>query len=35
LRSQLLDQLLKYYKDHIEGIGKIKSVDVLRDVFAS
>jgi len=34
LRSQLLDQLLKYYKDHIEGIGKIKSVDVLRDVFA-
>lgn len=35
LRSQLLDQLLKYYRDHIEGIGKIKSVDVLRDVFSS
>jgi len=35
VRSQLLDQLINYYKDHIDGIGKIKSLDVLRDVFSS
>jgi DNA repair protein RecO (recombination protein O) len=34
LRSQLLDQLLNYYKDHIDGIGKIKSLEVLHDVFS-
>lgn len=33
-RNQLLDQLLRYYEDHIDGMGKIKSLSVLRDVFA-
>lgn len=34
-RSQLLDQLLNFYKDHIDGIGKIKSLDIIREVFAA
>ncbi|MBN2523029.1 MAG: DNA repair protein RecO [Bacteroidales bacterium] len=34
-RSELLDQLLHYYHDHIEGMNKIKSLDVLRNVFAT
>lgn len=33
-RSQLLDQLLNYYKDHLEGVNKIKSLRVLHEVFA-
>ncbi len=33
-RNKLLDQLLSYYEDHIDGMGKIKSLSVLRDVFA-
>ncbi len=34
-RYKLLDQLLRYYHDHIEGMNKIKSLDVLRNVFAT
>ena len=35
LRFKLLEQLMRYYKDHMEGIDNIKSIGVLRDVFAN
>ncbi len=34
IRSQLLDLLILYYQLHIPGFGNMKSVDVLRTVFA-
>jgi DNA repair protein RecO (recombination protein O) len=32
LRRDLLDLLLKFYADHLENMGEMKSVQVLRDV---
>jgi len=32
LRRELLDLLIRFYTDHIEGLGEIKSVQVLREV---
>lgn len=32
-RRMMLDYLLKFYGDHIETLGEIKSVQVLKDVF--
>jgi DNA repair protein RecO (recombination protein O) len=32
LRRELLEVLLKFYTDHIETIGEMKSVQVLREV---
>ncbi len=32
-RSSLLDKLVEYYKMHLEGMGSIKSLAVLKDVF--
>lgn len=34
-RTRLLNLLLRYYAHHIEGIDNIKSLDVLKEVFAS
>ena len=33
-RSSLLDKLVEYYKIHLEGIGSIKSLEVLKEVFS-
>ena len=33
-RSALLDVLINYYKQHLEGMGEIKSLPVLRSVFS-
>ncbi|MBN1598441.1 MAG: DNA repair protein RecO [Bacteroidales bacterium] len=33
-RSEILNQLLKYYYDHQEGIGEIKSLQVFKEVFS-
>ncbi len=32
-RTKLLDQLIMYFEDHLEGIGKVKSISVLREIF--
>ncbi len=32
-RNELLIQLLAYYSDHLDGIGQLKSLQVLREVF--
>jgi DNA repair protein RecO (recombination protein O) len=32
-RITVLDQLMKYYKYHVEGMGDIRSLDVLHDFF--
>lgn len=32
-RRRLLNELIKYYQYHIEGLGTIKSFEVLREVF--
>ena len=32
-RTKLLDNILLYYKLHIENFGSIKSLDVLRKIF--
>jgi DNA repair protein RecO (recombination protein O) len=32
-RSNLLESLLRYYSDHLEGMGHIKSLIVLQEVF--
>jgi DNA repair protein RecO (recombination protein O) len=32
-RRNVLDLLLRFYADHIENLGELKSVQVLRDVF--
>jgi len=31
-RNQLLDALIFYYKIHLEGLGEVKSLDVLREL---
>ncbi len=33
-RLILLDALVKYYEEHLEGMGKIKSVNVLKEIFS-
>lgn len=33
-RSRFLDELMKFFQIHLEGMGKIKSLDVLREVFS-
>lgn len=33
MRLYLLDKLVKYYQLHVEGMGKIKSLQVLKEVF--
>ena len=33
-RRKMLDGLVRYYQAHIDGFGKIKSLDVLREVFS-
>lgn len=33
LRNKMLDQLLRYYEDHIDGFGQIRSLDILREIF--
>lgn len=33
LRNAILDTLLTYYQVHLSGLGTLKSVEVLRDVF--
>jgi DNA repair protein RecO (recombination protein O) len=33
-RKNVLDLLLRFYADHVENLGEIKSVQVLRDVMA-
>jgi DNA repair protein RecO (recombination protein O) len=33
-RLILLDALVKYYEEHLEGMGKIKSVAVLKEIFS-
>ena len=32
-RKMILDQLLRYYRNHVEGLGEIRSLDVLHDFF--
>lgn len=32
-RSDLIDQLVRYYYDHLEGLGELKSLPVLRTIF--
>ena len=32
-RVELLDRLIDYYRDHLEGLGEIKSLQVLHEVF--
>jgi DNA repair protein RecO (recombination protein O) len=32
-RLDLLDRLIDYYRDHLEGLGEIKSLQVLHEVF--
>jgi DNA repair protein RecO (recombination protein O) len=32
-RKIVLDQLIRYYKNHVEGMGDIRSLDVLHDFF--
>lgn len=32
-RSELLKQILQFYKDHIDGFGQLKSLDILHEVF--
>lgn len=32
-RSELLQSLLDYYTDHLEGMGQLKSIAVLREIF--
>jgi DNA repair protein RecO (recombination protein O) len=34
LRRELLDVLLRFYADHIETLGEMKSVQVLREVMS-
>lgn len=34
-RSQFLDEIIKFYQIHLEGMGKIRSIDVLREVFSA
>ena len=34
LRRELLDLLIQFYTDHIETLGEIKSVQVLREVMS-
>ena len=34
IRSKLLDALLIYYQIHLSGLGHVRSIDVLREVFA-
>ncbi len=33
LRNDLLNNLINYYQDHLEGMGEIKSLQVLREVY--
>jgi DNA repair protein RecO (recombination protein O) len=33
-RAILLDALVKYYEQHLEGMGRIKSVAVLKEIFS-
>jgi hypothetical protein len=33
-RLLLLDALVKYYEEHLDGMGKIKSVSVLKEIFS-
>jgi DNA repair protein RecO (recombination protein O) len=32
-RSELLEFMIAYYSDHLEGMGQIKSLQILREVF--
>ncbi len=32
-RRELLDNIIRYYTDHIEGLGQIRSLEVLKTVF--
>jgi len=32
-RLELLDRLIDYYRDHLEGMGEIKSLHILHEVF--
>jgi len=32
-RKKVLDQVVKYYRNHVEGLGEIRSLDVLHTVF--
>jgi hypothetical protein len=32
-RAVLLDRLILYYQEHLEEISRIKSVQVLKDIF--
>ena len=32
-RKMVLDQLIKYYRNHVEGLGEIRSLDVLHAFF--
>lgn len=34
-RSRFLDEIIKFYQIHLEGMGKIQSIDVLREVFSA
>ncbi|MEE9374230.1 MAG: DNA repair protein RecO [Saprospiraceae bacterium] len=34
LRDKILDQLILFYKYHLDGFGTIKSLDVIRSVFS-
>jgi len=34
-RSRFLDEIIKFYQIHLEGMGKIRSIDVLREVFSA
>lgn len=33
IRNGMLDQILRFYSEHIDGFGQIKSLDILREVF--
>ena len=34
-RSRFLDEIIKFYQIHLEGMGKIRSIDVLKEVFSA
>lgn len=34
-RSRFLDEIIKFYQIHLEGMGKIRSIDILREVFSA